>query len=364
MFQAEVRLRQFVKALAVASLVLLAAVQACHSDESSGASVRDEFAKPTLRTFVGQVRNTEARIETLCREPSDDALIRARDAFTETVNSWGGVSVLRFGPLATDHRFERIFFWPDTKGRTIRQVGQMLSEEDGNATVPELLERKSVAAQGLTALEFLLFGSGYEDLVASADSFRCNYALAVTAVVRSIIEQVDKEWLAESDFSLSFTRPTEFPDRYRSSEEVEVEIVKAVVSSLQYMEATQIQPALGQSVTNSRGKRAPFWRSKATFGFIATQLDAAQQLLVEAGFRNQLASERRWVMDSIELEIETAKKLIETIEVAPEAAFADGDARNQIVLAQLALRRTEALVSRYLTQLLGLYIGFNALEGD
>ncbi|MCP8882412.1 hypothetical protein NIM87_02745 [Devosia sp. XJ19-1] len=35
------------------------------------------------------------------------------------VESWGRLSVLRFGPLISDNRFETIFFWPDLRGVTL-----------------------------------------------------------------------------------------------------------------------------------------------------------------------------------------------------------------------------------------------------
>ncbi|WP_269467881.1 imelysin family protein [Devosia ureilytica] len=47
------------------------------------------------------------------------ALKQAQAEFGEMVESWGRLSVLRFGPLISDNRFETIFFWPDLRGVTL-----------------------------------------------------------------------------------------------------------------------------------------------------------------------------------------------------------------------------------------------------
>ncbi len=69
------------------------------------------------------------------------------------------------GPAREDNRFERLFFWPDRRGRGLRQVQGILAEEDETATDPATLYQKSVAVQGLLALDFVLSGEGNETLV-------------------------------------------------------------------------------------------------------------------------------------------------------------------------------------------------------
>jgi predicted lipoprotein len=67
---------------------------------------------------------------------------------------------IRFGPVTEENRLERILFWPDRKGIGLKQVQAAIAGEDATAADPQTLPGKSVAMQGLGALEFVLFGTG------------------------------------------------------------------------------------------------------------------------------------------------------------------------------------------------------------
>ena len=87
---------------------------------------------------------------------------QAKQAFAATVAAWSKVEILRFGPVTEDHRYERLFYWPDPKGIGLRQVQEALAKQDESVTLPDELAGKSVALQGLPALEYLLYGDGAE----------------------------------------------------------------------------------------------------------------------------------------------------------------------------------------------------------
>src|SRR3546814_4200550 len=65
---------------------------------------------------------------------------------------------LRFGPLVAANRYERIYFWPDPRGITLRQVQGLLGQADGSMPDAAGLATQSVALQGLPALEYVLYG--------------------------------------------------------------------------------------------------------------------------------------------------------------------------------------------------------------
>jgi predicted lipoprotein len=54
-------------------------------------------------------------------------------------------------------------------------VQELLAKQDPTATDAATLRGKSVAMQGLQALEFVLYGTGSETL-ATGDDYRCRYA--------------------------------------------------------------------------------------------------------------------------------------------------------------------------------------------
>ena len=69
--------------------------------------------------FAGLAESADAlggEIEALCREPSAESIEDAKNAFASAVAEWSKVEILRFGPILQDHRYERLFYWPDPKG--------------------------------------------------------------------------------------------------------------------------------------------------------------------------------------------------------------------------------------------------------
>src|SRR5262249_34694308 len=73
---------------------------------------------------------------------------------------------LRFGSITDKNRFERVLYWPDRQRIGERQVAQILSRRDPSALNAGELAKKSVAVQGLGALEVALYGKGSDTLLA------------------------------------------------------------------------------------------------------------------------------------------------------------------------------------------------------
>ena len=59
------------------------------------------------------------------------------------------------GHLIEDNRFERVLFFPDRKSTGLKQVQAALAKPEDSVTTMETLKDKSVAMQGLGALEFV-----------------------------------------------------------------------------------------------------------------------------------------------------------------------------------------------------------------
>src|SRR5690606_25449867 len=107
---------------------------------------------------------TRTNMEALCRDPSQDNLDAARAGFAALVGAWSQAEIIQFGPITEDNRSERILFWPDRKSIGLKQVQAAIADHDESATDPDRISGKSVAMQGLGALDFILFGTGSDDL--------------------------------------------------------------------------------------------------------------------------------------------------------------------------------------------------------
>ena len=84
-----------------------------------------------------------------------------------------------------------MLFWPDRKGIGLKQVQAALAAKDPTAADAAQLAGKSVAMQGLGALEFVLFGTGAETLAGTGDAYRCAYGAAIAANLDGIAAELD-----------------------------------------------------------------------------------------------------------------------------------------------------------------------------
>lgn len=343
------------------ALVLLAAVSPA-SAEGVGRQVIDTFVGPATGSFVRSTADMAASVEVLCERPGDDTLSASRAAFATALDDWGHVSVLRFGPLAADGRFEKLFFWPDARSIGLKQVQGLLAANDPGE-IAAGMAGKSAALQGFPALEFTLYGAGSESL-AVGDSWRCSVASAISSNIAAIAATVVREWDAGSPFAASFAAPTDGKEPYRTEAEVQGEIVKALATALQFIRSAELAPPLGEAPEKANGKRAPMWRSRLTVPLITAQIDATRELLAAAGYEQNLPEDSRYIASSIRFELDNAIRTLGQVEGPAERAFGTEPDRGRFAFAELALHHASELVTRDLAAALGLTMGFNALDGD
>lgn len=329
-----------------------------------GEHIAADFIRPTVAGFSGATGELVEAMSALCAAPGNDRLAAARNEFAATVTAWGRLSVLRFGPLVADDRFERVFFWPDTRGVTLRQVQELLADEEPNALSPAGLQEKSVALQGLPALEFVLHGGGAETLGVEAGSYRCRYGLAVADNLAGIADEVVAGWAGTSDFAVSFTRPSSDGNPYRSSQEVAGEAIKALATGLQFTSNAEIKPALGEAFTEANGNRAPLRRADLTFALMEAQLGGMAALLASTGWHDAAENGVGTIADSVSFDLDRAGETLASISLPAERAFESEEEWEKLRYATVALDFANRTLSEKLAGALGLAMGFNALDGD
>ncbi len=327
-----------------------------------GSAVLQGFVDPVLGALSETSATLASSMDELCQAPSAQALQAARDAFAETVPAWGYVSVLRFGPLVRENRFERIFFWPDPRGVTLRQVQGLLASD---APLSEDVAGQSVALQGLPALEYVLYGTGSQALAEEGqDERRCSYGASIASNVLAIVDTLVEGWGEGTPFHKAFTAPAPGLDPYRSNEEVAAEIVKAAGTALQFVRNAELLPALGDAPEKAQGRRAPFWRSGQSFAFAAAQLDGVDQLVHAAGFVDGTSDLVNGYGRAMVFDVSHARDALASVEAEPEQAFAAPEDRSRISYATVAMEGAKHTLNGELSGALGLVMGFNALDGD
>lgn len=352
----------------VAALIALAAPAAAQSALPGEAIIKgaiEGYIQPSFQTFAEDAGLLKTSVEALCATPSNDALAGAREAFRSVVVAFSRVEFVRIGPLGVSDRLERLLFWPDRKGIALRQVQTALADEDPTAASADTLGHKSVAMQGLGALEFLLFGTGSEDLAAAA-GYRCSYARAIVTLFDGLATTVNAEWHDSSAAGqvqhMLSPQPT-FSD-YRTEREVLEQLAATMIHGTEAIRDTRIAPILSASTGSPKPRSALFWRSNMTAASLAANFDGIHQFFLAARYPEAIGETNAWVAKGAIFEFGNAARAAAAIVDPMEQAVADEGQLRALRYLSIITGSLDVLLGENLAAALGLSVGFSALDGD
>ena len=328
--------------------------------------VIDDVIQPGYAALEEAASRQAELMGALCSAPNAETLDAAHDGFSDLVAAWSRVEMFRFGPAREDNRFERLFFWPDRRGRGLRQVQALIAEEDGSALSPETLQDKSVAVQGLLALEYVLHGTGAETLLEDS-GYRCRYGLAIAQAVESTASGITAHWTTADGFAAVMRTAGPENTFYKSHGEAVQDFLRAASEQLQIVRDLKLGAAVGETPGKAKPKRAPFWRSDLTLASIAVNLDAVDTLFADGGIDALLpANVVRW-SEMRSFELAQAQRVIAQLGETGEpwtVLASETEPHGRLVYAQIPLESAIRVVSERYPGALGLILGFNSLDGD
>jgi len=298
-------------------------------DRTDGANRND----PPGYAALGEATSAlSGKVDTLCKEPSDVALKEARNAFATTVDAWSKVEIFRFGPINEDHRFDRLFYWPDPKSIGLKQVQDALAHRD-----PQIEDEAS---------------------------FRCSFANSVATNVDRIAKNVIEGWCEGSAYEKAFLTPSAGDPAYHAPKEVTLELYKAFATGIELVRDQKLAKALGSSPSVARPKLAPFWRSGLSFPNMIGNLDGVRLLFAEGGFAQVVKLDSPGVENSILFDLDHAIDVLEGINQPFAEAVTDEDTRAKLDALRVGLKSASATAGDIIARSAGLSFGFNAMDGD
>jgi uncharacterized protein len=367
-------------ALALAVLCASAASVQAEADHTAIArAALTQVIRPGYAALAGAADDLEGKMNALCMQPSQPAFDQVKQAFAATVAAWSKVEILRFGPVTQDHRFERLFYWPDPKGIGLRQVQEMLAGKDQSVELPDDLAGKSVALQGLPALEYLLYGDGAEalaeerEIVGSEDlptqvdtegAFRCAFALAVATNIDRIARAVVEDWREGSAYEKAFLGPVPEDPIYHAPKDVTLDLFKSFTSGIELVRDQKLGKPLGASPEQAKPKLAAFWRSGLTFANAAGNLAGVRTLFAEGGLAEIVAGESAGVENSILFDLDRAIETLRGIDLPMTEVVTSDEMRTKIEALRVALKSAAQTAGDMIARGAGLAFGFNAMDGD
>lgn len=314
--------------------------------------VIEGFAEPRYGAFWTRTQAQREAWTAFCssEEPGEENFGQLTAQFVETVNAWSGIEILRYGPVSEDFRYERIAYWPERKNDVARGLQKLLSEND--VLTPESMRAKSVAVQGLSALERLLYDTDNRASLMSKGAGgkrRCATGLAIAGNLENIAKEIVDAWpkVKGQINTEGSTVPREAVTRFAT----DLLTIYQVVGDL------KLDAPMGKTVTEAKPKSAQWWRSGLSSQTLALNLQSAADL--------------SWIIlgpgdegTSVVRTIETAQRLAENIALPLSEMVSDKVQRTHVLLLRDAVRGARDLSGAYVPPWLGITLGFNSLDGD
>ncbi|MCB1860095.1 MAG: imelysin family protein [Gammaproteobacteria bacterium] len=318
-------------------------------------AIADRHIMPAYQQLAAETAALESAAVSFCAAPSANDLQELQQRYRSAFLAWQGTQHLRFGPVQYLMREHRFAFWPDNRGAVGRHLSQLIED-------PALLQadfdisQKSVAVQGFSAMERLLFGNTVPDAT------RCRVIAAIAVNLHQMADGLYRDWFSsETAFVRTFANPAPDNPLYASSQALAGQLLNSLHTELELILTQKLAQPLGSSPAKANGKRAEGWRSSSALPAIEVNLQACQDLY-RLAFASMLADSAPAAQ--IEAAFEQALTTLSQIVLPLSRAVSDTGQRELIIKLQQQLAQLKQLIARDLAETLGLSLGFNSLDGD
>ncbi|MEX3010183.1 imelysin family protein [Hoeflea sp. TYP-13] len=324
----------------------------------------DKYIIPAFQQFNGAAGDLRQHIEQLCAIPSNAQLAKVRADFDRLVSNWSSISIVRIGPILQHNRLEKLLFWPDRRGIGLRQIQAILAKQDETAISAGGLSQKSVAVQGLAALEYVLYGKGSETLGQKTDGFRCRFAKAISTNVDTISGQLLTEWQAPDGFAHSWQYPAANNPLYRDEKESLSALVSLFSNGLEFYDTVEMGAFLGITPEKDRPRRALFRRSGNTLKSLQTSLSDIQEFYRQSELASLLPEGSDWINEAIEFGFRHGIANLDALDGSATDMLANPQQRAKLAYVRTVVRGLNENFGIDMTAALDLTANFSSLDGD
>lgn len=333
----------------------------------------DGHVIPRYQVLAQASTDLSAGLDTFCRAPDAVGLRTVRGQFITALDAWNGIAHIVFGPIETEQRLYRFQLWPDKRGTGQKQVRQLLLAADPARLEPAAFTRESVAVQGLSALEVLLFPAdevGLGDFTTDVGpSFRCRFATAIGHNLADMADATLADWTRGDDaYRQVLLQAGSGDGRFADQRAVSGALLQALSTGTQLVHQFKLQEPLGTSAEAAKPRRAESWRSRRSLANVCTNLRALGHLYA-TGFAPRLAVSGSGAATDRELALTLTAAESACLSQPPDLlddplnAGQPGPREALEALRDLA-GALQTRTGRGLAEELDLPLGFNSLDGD
>lgn len=299
-----------------------------------------------------------------CADPDAAAFFALDRAFRDFWLNWAGIRHIQFGPITYLDRAYRIQFWPDTRGKTGKQLTRTLAGADSAALSAKRFAATSVAIQGLPALERLL-AAGQESFGDAKGAFRCALTRAIARNLATISEELVANWNQNDGYAHMVAVAGTGEGPYNEAYEVPVDLLQSLLGEIEASRDLRLGHPLGSSADTARPKLAEAWRSGLSREILAEVLNGLEDLYLNGGFDTALRNVGEDPLaDRIGDLFSRIANDISTIGMPLYDAFGSDEGRKRLEALRAGLKELATLVGTDLAVALEISPGFNSRDGD
>ncbi|NDW04819.1 imelysin family protein [Jiella pacifica] len=325
----------------------------------------DGAIRPGYAAFADAADEANSAMGDLCTLPAGENLEGAREAFADLVRAWSRIEFVQFGPVMEDNRGARILFFPDRRGIGLRQVQAILADKDESATTQAGLAEKSVAVQGLGALEYVLHGTGADALATKDGDFRCRFGKAITANLTKLGDAITADWTKDAGgIAERMTNPKASDPAYRTADDSLKEIVGVFINGFEAIRDLRLNPGMGESEKAAKPKLFLFYRSELALASLRANFAGMKDLFTVSNVGSLLPETHAYLKDSILFEFENADMALGKLSPPLTEVVGDTSKRQNLTYLLIVTDSLQSQFAGQLSPLLGLSAGFSALDGD
>lgn len=361
----------------IAALVLLSGCGPSPEQQALDAAVTNSI-KPWHQEFVAATRDLAGTAHKYCAISEPLLTVGARQmlqqSWREAMLSWAQLQLVQFGPVLKDNKNWKLQFWPDKKNLVRKKVEQVLA--DPGAINADRIGRASAVAQGLSALEYLLF-----DPAAWAEpktdiqrqQRMCDYIVAASQRSAWIARYLSRDWFeAENDYAQAFLNPGAENLHFSDHKQAIAMMLDALVANLEIIKNRKLAAPLGlhNSLQLGNGYLLEAWRSKYSLALLKQSLQASYQFYKFGGLAQYLQQTDNNAQQGVVLEQDIDilfKQSLDQVQALKGELFTgvtDPEQRLQLSKLHDQLAALIKPLKHQVPDHLGVTLGFNANDGD
>ncbi|TYC52625.1 imelysin family protein [Rhodobacterales bacterium] len=355
--------------LALATLAIVCAGPVLAQDfEPPLERLIDGYIRPSMSEFAETAGSLPGAVDAVCaKAPEKDAQETFRIAFAAAVEGFSKIHFLRFGPLLEDDRLNRLAFLPDPRGAAQRQIRKIYAKKDETVLSPQTISAKSVAVQGLTALQLIAFDKNSAVRLAEPDDdreFTCGYARSIAENIAGIAADLASEWDDPDGYAKVLLTSSTGNERFHTSKEAIESVFNTLVTGLIIVRDQDLLPALGSSQEDAKAYRFPFSRSGNSVVYMKAELQGIRDALFSMNLMAMTPEKFHWIYNGVDFEFSNAQGYLDNLQSPLRQTFEDGDGYAQVSILAITVKSIRNTLATEMAGALQLAGGFNALDGD